>query len=75
MSYGRQRKALRSQQSQVSECEQAMAKEDLDKSDLPKSENPSKNSELADSIRNQSTVEPDDYPSEKGRETPANPER
>lgn len=52
-----------------------MTEKDLKKAQLPKTDNPSKNSEIADSIRNQSTVEPEDYPTEKREETPANPKR
>lgn len=39
-----------------------VSKKDMDDADLPKSDNASQNSQLANSIRNQSVVTPEDYP-------------
>lgn len=39
-----------------------MSKKDMEDADLPKSDNASQNSQLANSIRNQSAVTPEDYP-------------
>lgn len=40
----------------------AMTKKDLKEADLPEADNPSQNSQTANSIRNQSSVRPEDYP-------------
>lgn len=47
----------------------------MDKADLPKSDNPSQNSQIANAIRNQSTVKPEDYPKEKRRPEEARADR
>jgi len=42
-----------------------MSKKDLEEADLPESDNPSQNSQIANSIRNQGSADPDDYPRDK----------
>lgn len=42
-----------------------MSKKDMEEADLPKTDSPGQNSQLANSIRNQSSVTPEDYPLEK----------
>lgn len=56
-------------------CETMINEKDLKNAELRKTDNPSKNSEITDSIRNQLTVDPEDYPADKRKETPAYPKR
>ncbi len=42
-----------------------MSKKDLERADLPESDNPSQNSQLANAVRVQSTVDPGQYPRDK----------
>ncbi|MGB5780081.1 hypothetical protein [Allopontixanthobacter sediminis] len=51
-----------------------MSKKDMENADLPTSDNPGQNSQLANSIRNQSVVTPEDYP-EETRNPNAKPSR
>lgn len=51
-----------------------MSKKDIEEADLPETDNPSQNSQLANSIRNQSAVTPEDYPLEKRNPAKGAPE-
>lgn len=49
-----------------------MTKKDMREADLPETDNPGQDSQTANAIRNQSSVEPDDYPADKKKTTSAN---
>jgi hypothetical protein len=42
-----------------------MSKKDLEEADLPEGDNPSQNSQIANAVRNQGAVDPEEYPRDK----------